>query len=178
MKKIWFAFFILISVFAFKLNHGYSIEPSYKINFTIGYWAGTCNGTIGGVKGNINFDETDLNKSYFNIGFDVNTINTNSEGRDSHLKKEDYFDVAKFPIIIFKSTAITKTTEGYSVEGNLTIKSVSKKIQIPFTFKDTGSGALFTGTLKINRVDYTIGTSSWKLKDEVSINISLPVKKI
>ncbi len=178
MKKIVIVSIILISVLAFKINQGYSVEPSYKVTFAIGSWLGTCNGTIGGVKGNIHFDDNDLTKSFFNIGFDVNTLNTSNSSRDGHLKKEDYFDVAKFPTIIFKSSAITKTASGYSLEGNLTIKAITKKINFPFTFKDIGASGIFTGTLNINRVDYAVGTSDWKVKDEVNISISLPVKKI
>ena len=169
---------LALIVLSFTINQNWSIEPGSKVTFSIGYWAGTCNGTIGGIKGNINFDAEDLSKSFFNIGFDVNTINSNNNLRDNHIKKEDYFDAAKFPIILFKSTAITKSTSGYIVEGNLTIKSTTKKIQIPFTFKENATGAVFTGNFKINRIDYTVGESSWKLKDEVIITVLVPVKKI
>lgn len=177
MKNLFIALLIIISAIAFKLNQGWSIEPGYKVAFSIGFWAGTCDGTISGLKGNINFDENDLAKSVVNLGMDLNTIKTGNNTRDGHLQKEEYFDVAKYPFIIFKSTGFSKTSTGYLAEGNLSIKATTKKVQIPFTFKETATGGIFTANFKINRVDYKVSESSWKLKDTVRISVSLPVKK-
>jgi polyisoprenoid-binding protein YceI len=179
MKIKQFAFYIgLLGVLAFKLIQGWNIEPTYKVSFSIGYWAGTCDGSIEGLKGNINFDANDPGKSVVNLGMDLNTLKTGNGTRDSHLKKEEYFDVAKYPFIIFKSTGFSKTAGGYLVEGNLSIKATTKKIQIPFTFTETGTDGIFKARFKINRVDYKVSESSWKLKDTVTINVSIPVKKL
>jgi polyisoprenoid-binding protein YceI len=177
MKKLAFVFLLFI-LFAFKGSQSWSIEPNYKINFTIGYFAGTCNGSIEGLIGNIVFDENDLKKSIFNFGVDLNTLKTGISKRDDHLKTADYFNIAKYPTIIFKSTTITKTTAGYVAEGNLTIKAVTKKVQLPFTFKDNAGTAVFSSKFKINRLDYFVGESTWKLKDSVSVSVTLPVKKL
>ncbi len=177
MKKIGFIFLLFILI-AFKGSQTWLIEPNYKINFTIGYFAGTCNGSIAGLIGNVMFDENDLKKSVFNFGVDLNTLKTGIEKRDDHLKTSDYFNITKYPTIIFKSTAITKTTTGYIAEGILTIKTVTKKVQLPFTFKDNAGAAVFSSKFKINRQDFFIGESTWKLKDSVSVSVALPVKKI
>lgn len=60
---------------------------------------------------------------------DVNSIHTGQPDRDSHLKGSDFFDIEQFPTIHFQSTAFHKKTETtYSVEGNLTLKGITKPI--------------------------------------------------
>jgi polyisoprenoid-binding protein YceI len=177
MKKLIFLslFFILL---AFKGSQSWAIEPNYKINFTIGYWAGTCNGSISGLIGNIIFDENDISKSVFNFGVDLTTLKTGNTMRDDHLKKEENFNTPKYPFILFKSSSISKTLIGYVVEGNLTIKATTKKVQLPFTVKANAGTTVFSSNFKINRLDYFVGESSWKLKDSVTVNVTIPVKKL
>jgi polyisoprenoid-binding protein YceI len=171
------ALIALIFVFnSFKQKKPLVIAPGYKINFSIGYWAGICNGSVEGLIGNVMFDENDLKKSVFNFGVDLNTLKTGIEKRDNHLKTADYFNVAKYPTIIFKSNAITKTTTGYIAEGNLTIKAITKKVVFPFTYKETKDAGVFSGGFKINRLDYFVGENTWKIKDTVAVTFTIPVK--
>lgn len=177
MKKLAFIS-LVIFLLGFKGTRSWAIEPNYKINFSVVYWAGICNGSIAGLVGNIVFDENDLTKSVFNFGVDLTTLKTGSDLRDGHLKKEEYFNTPKYPSIIFKSITITKTTNGYTAEGNLTIKATTKKIKLPFTFKENAGTAEFLSTFKINRLDYFVGESTWKLKDSVTVNVIMPTKKL
>lgn len=172
------ALIALIFVFnSFKQKTPLAIEPGYKINFSIGYWAGVCNASIAGLIGNVMFDENDLKKSVFNFGVDLNTLKTGIEKRDDHLKTADYFNVVKNPTIIFKSSSILKTSQGYIAEGNLTIKAITKKIVFPFIYKETKDAGVFSGSFKINRLDYYVGENTWKIKDTVAVTFTIPVKK-
>jgi len=109
---------------------------------------------------------------------DVSSINTESENRDKHLKSEDFFDAAKYPLITFKGTAFKKVNDtNYKVTGHLTMHGITKTVELDAVCK-LGSNPVnkkaiagFKITGKINRSDFGIApsTSSAMVGDEVSL---------
>ncbi|MBC3758760.1 YceI family protein [Hyunsoonleella sp. SJ7] len=110
-------------------------------------------GTFTGMKGDFNFDETNLENSNFNICIDASTINTKNKKRDAHLKDPDFFDVDKYPTVCFESTAVVRTANGFVTKGNMTILETTRAVEIPFTFENN----TFFGELVIDRFDYELG---------------------
>jgi polyisoprenoid-binding protein YceI len=111
---------------------------------------------------------------------DVNSINTDNEKRDGHLKTPDFFDVAQFPTITFKSTSFKKAKEAntYIVIGNLTMHGITKPVTLTAVAK-TGTNPMSKKTIagfkisgKLNRSDFKIGdsTPSAIASDEVIIS--------
>ena len=109
----------------------------------------------------------DFSDASFSFTAKVNSINTNEPKRDEHLKQEDFFDAAKFPVITFKSNSFKKVKgNNYKVKGELTIKNVTKTVEFDAKFggviKDpwggTRSGLKVWG--KINRFDYGLKYNS------------------
>lgn len=123
---------------------------------------------ISNVTGNFtNFDvnaETeadDFSKSKISFTADVNSINTNNEQRDGHLKSPDFFDTEKYPQLKFESSRLEKKSdEEYALHGNLTIRDVTKPVNLKVDFggiaKDPYGNvkAGFTLEGKINRKDF------------------------
>lgn len=105
--------------------------------------------------GDDNFDNADVEFS-----LDVDSIDTNQEMRDGHLKGEEFFDAAKFPTIKFVSTSMVKDGDGYKLTGNLTMKDVTKPVTLQAEYG--GSAVDFYGnhkagfevTGKINRKEF------------------------
>jgi polyisoprenoid-binding protein YceI len=63
---------------------------------------------------------------------DIASIDTNNEGRDKHLKNEDFFNVKKFPKMTFKSSSVKKTGDNtFEVTGNLNVLGVDRKVVVP-----------------------------------------------
>lgn len=96
-----------------------------------------------------------------NFSLDVDSIDTNQEGRDAHLKGADFFDAERYPKITFKSTSFTNTGgDDYKLEGNLTIKGVTKPVALDVEFGGTATDfygntkAGFEITGKINRKEF------------------------
>jgi polyisoprenoid-binding protein YceI len=86
-------------------------------------------GEFHGIKGSLTLDPTDITKSSVEATIDVSTINTRDAQRDSDLKSANFFDVAKFPTMTFKSTEIRKTgTDAVAVSGDLTIHGVTHSV--------------------------------------------------
>ena len=106
-------------------------------------------------------------------------MDTDIEARDNHLRKEEYFDVEKYPKISFKSTKVTTTNkEGYLfIFGIITIKNVSKEISFPFTQTSKDGGILFEGEFKLNRRDFGVGGKSFSVADDLTVELSIFARK-
>jgi polyisoprenoid-binding protein YceI len=92
---------------------------------------------------------------------EANSIDTNNEERDNHLKGGDFFDVAEYPYLTFVSTKITKREDGdYTIMGDLTLKGHTQNIQLDATYSvptldpwmNLKTGLTILG--KINRKDF------------------------
>ncbi|MEO5996198.1 MAG: YceI family protein, partial [Chitinophagaceae bacterium] len=77
-------------------------------------------GTFTHLQGSIHFDTENLSAAGFTVTVDAATVKTGNNSRDSHLKKEEYFNVAKYPLILFSSEKIEKSTTAgsYVATGN------------------------------------------------------------
>ncbi len=88
------------------------------------------------------------------------SIDTRSADRDGHLQSPDFFDVANFPKITYKSTSVKDGGAGIVVEGELTIKDVTKPLTIEFEYTGTAKDPFgndrygFEGEAEINRKDF------------------------
>jgi polyisoprenoid-binding protein YceI len=119
-------------------------------------------GTIVFSAGSFFINEKDFTKSRFEGTLDASTVNTNNTKRDEHLKSAEFFDVAKYPTIVFTSKKITKWKAGkYKVSGELTLHGITKPVTIecePPTavIKDSWGIARrgFSATSQINRRDF------------------------
>lgn len=103
----------------------------------------------------------DLTDAKIDFTVDVNSINTDNEMRDNHLKGDDFFNAAQYPNMSFKGTSFKKISGNkYALYGNLTIRNVTKPVKFDVTFGGTakdGYGntkAGFKATTAINRFDY------------------------
>jgi polyisoprenoid-binding protein YceI len=95
------------------------------------------------------------------IEISVASIDTRNADRDGHLQSPDFFDAASFPKITFASTSIKDAgADKVIVEGNLTVKDVTKSISIEFEFTGTATDPYgnarfgFEGAAEINRKDF------------------------
>ena len=164
MKNIVY-FLVLIALFAFVAADLKPLDTKDAVTFTIKNFGLNVNGELSGLKGKIKWDATNPANSSFDVSVDVNTINTGIDSRDSHLKKEDYFNVEKYPTIRLTGTAVTPT----DFTGTLTIKGIAKKISFPFKVTPMGNGFLFQGNFSISRKDFGVGGSSAVLSENINV---------
>src|SRR6185437_15164554 len=85
-------------------------------------------GTIGGMKGTATYDPRDPSKDSVDATLDAKTFNSGVDSRNDQVKT-DYFEVAKYPTITFKSTKVTAASDGgLTITGNLTIKGTTRQV--------------------------------------------------
>jgi polyisoprenoid-binding protein YceI len=129
-------------------------------------------GKFKGFSGVLKFDAKDLANSSLSATVDASTIDTDNSLRNKHLKeKESFFYVAKYPQLKMKTTKIEKNGENFIGYFDLTIKETTKNVKIPFTFKQEGEKASFQGSAVINRRDWSVGSGTLGMSDNVTFTI-------
>ena len=112
--------------------------------------------------GSIKADDKDFTDAEIRVTIQVNSIDTDNEKRDSHLKGDDFFNAERYPEITFKSESLTGVSDDrYKLRGKLTIKDVTRTVEFDVAYKGTieamgatRAGFKVTGT--IDRFDYNI----------------------
>lgn len=176
MKTVLSFVVVLTGLLAVKAQQYKPVDEKSEIRFTVKNFGLTTSGSLGGLKGSIKFNPSDLSTSSFEVSVDVNSINTGIDSRDDHIKKEDYFDVGRYPTVNFTSTGITQNQSDYTVTGKLTIKGVTKTISFPFTVENQDNGILLNGNFTINRKDFNVGESSAVLGNTVNVSLKVFAK--
>jgi K(+)-stimulated pyrophosphate-energized sodium pump len=163
----------------------YNVDGAHSaVDFSIKHIVTNTKGSISVDSGWVNLQSD--KKIY--IQMDVNTLSTQNSYRDKSLKDEGFFNVAKYPKIIFESSEIVRDTVSkefnFTAKGQITIKGITKAANIAFNYvgvelKDMGEDGKFNvggfeGKTVINRLDYGIGDSG-SLGENVTINLNLEV---
>ena len=151
----------------------WQIADGYSIEFS----SNDAGGVFKTFKGTIIFDEQNPAASKFDVTIDAASINTGNGLQNKHAKSDEWFDVAKYPVIHYTSNKFTKAGSGYQVTGDLEIHGVKKPVTIPFTFQKTAKGGVFTGSFTVNRSDFHVGKPGGEVAEQIKIDISVPVTK-
>jgi polyisoprenoid-binding protein YceI len=165
----------------------YTIDPAHtSANFSVKHLGlSMVHGRFATVSRTILLDEKAPEKSSVTAVIKTASINTDVAMRDKDLNSPRYFDSATYPEIKFTSTSIRKVGgDQYVAKGNLTIRDVTKQVEIPFTLAqgkspkgDPRLGA--EGSLTINRLDYNVGSTipAMAVGTDIKIDLSVEAQK-
>jgi polyisoprenoid-binding protein YceI len=145
------------------------------------------NGALHGVTGVVHLDDKNITHSSVEASIDATSVNTDEPKRDEHLKTAEFFNVAQYPTLTFKSTKLFKEDGKLKLTGDLTLAGVTKPItltldgpaapQVNPMSKATISGFSASGTL--SRKDFNFGQkySAPILGDDVTFTIDIEMDK-
>ena len=150
----------------------------------------TVRGTLGKVAGTIDYDGKSAESIKADISIDVNGINTGTENRDKDLRSDNFFDVAKYPTVTFKSKRVEPAGQGrFRLVGDLTIHGVTKEVALdvdgPSPILKQPNGAQRVGAsaaTKLNRRDFGLQYSKMVeaapvVGDEIQVQIDIEASK-
>jgi len=174
-KTLYFSFVVaaavMFAVSAHAAAPSWSVDKAHSnIYFGVQHIYSTVKGVFNDFTGDIRFDPDNLGDSRFDFTVQVESIDTNITKRDNHLRSGDFFDAGKYPEMTFKSAAIKHLGgNGYSVEGTLTVKDVSRTVAVPFTYFGTTPNpfdpkqlvAGFEARMTIDRLQYHVGAGKF-----------------
>jgi polyisoprenoid-binding protein YceI len=159
------AMFLFLSLISLSAQTRWTIDKAHsKVQFTVTHLViSEVTGLFKSFDGNITAGKDDFSDANISFKIDVNSISTDNDQRDTHLKSDDFFNAAKFPFMTFVGKSMQKIADNkYRLTGDLTIRDVTKSITLDVvyngTVKDpwgnTKSGFKIVGEL--NRFDYNL----------------------
>lgn len=166
MAKLRFAAILsLISLMTINAQTKWTVDKAHsKVQFTVTHLIiSEVTGEFKSFDATVESSKDDFTDAKIDFSADVNSINTDNEARDKHLKSDDFFNAEKFPKLTFKGKSFKKVGEkNYKLVGDLTIRDVTKEVSLDVIYN--GSVKDPWGNIKagfkikgeINRFDYNL----------------------
>jgi polyisoprenoid-binding protein YceI len=163
MKKMLVFVSVLFLQVAAIAQTKWSLDATHSnVRFTVPHLViSEVEGSFSKFDGTVSHAKPDFTDAVIDFTVDVNSIDTDNEKRDGHLKSDDFFNAEKYPQMKFQGTSFKKLSGSkYELTGNLTIRDVTKPVKFDVVYGGTakdGYGntkAGFKATSNINRFDY------------------------
>lgn len=192
MKKAVFAVLLVLGFTFVNAQTKWNIDKSHSnVGFSVTHLViSEVTGQFKSFNADIETKNDDFTDAKINFTIDVASISTENEGRDKHLKSDDFFNAEKFPKITFVGKSFKKVDgKKYKLVGDFTIRDVTKQITLDVIFNGTvkdpwgNTKAGFKISGEINRMDYNV---KWNnlieaggavVSKEVAINVNLELNK-
>lgn len=171
-------FVLLFSTFSCFSQELVQNDSASAITFTIKNFGFNVAGSFNDFTISSNFNSDNLKECFLNAEIRVNSIFTDLNLRDKHLLEADYFDVKKYPKIVFQSIEIQNTANAkYVLKGFITIKGIKRRLETMLEVINSKTGIVFQANFTLNRKDFGVGGNSLVLSDEVNIKIKYVATK-
>ena len=161
-----------------------------EVGFKVRHFLSRTPGRFNDFTGRIQLDPARPEAGQVEFRVRASSVDTGIEDRDKHLRTADFFDVAKYPEIVFRSETIKKAAKDrYDVTGTLSLRGVDKRITLPVTFlgitKDPWGGerAGFSTAITLDRKEFgmlwnkALDQGGFVLGDEVWITLEIEALK-
>ncbi|KAB8029850.1 YceI family protein [Fluviispira multicolorata] len=177
---ILFSIIILVSFNVFSLQPGkYQLDQKEsKVEFSVqNFVFMTVNGQFDKFQGKLQITKK-FTDSKVEATVETKSINTDNSSRDKHLRSGDFFEVEKYPKMIFIGKSFTGDLNSFKIIGDLTIKGITKSIVFEGKSMSPKNAdkELFNIDTKVNRNDFNLSHGSF-IGETVTIKLNLmPVK--
>jgi polyisoprenoid-binding protein YceI len=149
----------------------------------------TVKGRFKNLSGTLSIDEANPANSTIEAAIEVASVDTGAEQRDAHLRSDDFFNAEQYPEITFRSTGISGKDDDWKLEGELTIRDVTKPVALDVEFEGRGPDAYggeragFTAKTAFNRSDFGVNwnglieTGGVVVSDKVKVTLNVQAVK-
>jgi len=133
-----------------------------QISFTYQQMGSRMYGTFGKFEAKLDFDTDNLANARTTLHIDLSSIDAGSEDANTELVKPAWFDTEKFPLAVFESSRFTQVAEHrYQIVGQLTLKGITREVEVPVDLKPDNAIGIFDGELVLNRDEFGLGAGEW-----------------
>lgn len=167
LTAVIFCLVLLMAGTASAQSENWRVDTDHSsIYFDTRHTLATVRGQFKGFTGTVDFDPDNLTAGSVEFTVRVDTINTGINKRDNHLRSDDFFATGQYPEMTFSSTDIRHMQDNrYIMEGDLTVRDVTRRVELPFTYLGIRDNPLekgqevsgFEAEFAINRLDYNVG---------------------
>lgn len=178
-----FTAFLILTISAAAQVQTWQIDPNHTAaQFSVRHMGiSTVRGAFTKVNGSAQYDPSNVSKTAIDATIDASSVDTRVSMRDEDLRSPNYFDVAKYPTITFKSKSVQAAGEGkLKIVGDLTIHGVTKEVTLdvdgpsaPVTDPKGNSHVGASAGTNVNRKDFGVGGSSNMVGEDITITIDV-----
>jgi polyisoprenoid-binding protein YceI len=169
----------------------WNIDPAHsEIRFKVKHLViSTVTGEFKRFSGTVTAEKPDFSDARVKFEADVNSISTNNEQRDGHLKSPDFFDASSHPKLSFASKSLVAKADGsYELVGDMTMRGITRRISLHAEYGGTVKGfegdvAAFSITGTLNRQEFGLRWNALTeaggvvVSDDVKLDIAVELKK-
>jgi polyisoprenoid-binding protein YceI len=153
------------------------VGPGSTLGFTTAWSGAPIQGRFDKWRAGIVFSPELLDQSKVTATIDLASVNTGDKQRDETLPSGDWFDAAAHPQAEFRANRFEKTGEGrYVAHGTLSLKGVTKPLDLPFRLKIDGQRAEMSGTASLDRTVFGIGQGEFAATDQIPAKVTVRVE--
>ncbi len=136
MKKLFSTMLVFVIMASTAFADEWKIDKTHSsVSFKVRHMAiSRVKGGFDEFSGIVQFDGKNVNRGSVELSIDVASVNTKDKKRDTDLKSPVFFDVVTYPLITFKSTSITEEGDGFKINGDMTMKDVTKEVSFDVEF--------------------------------------------
>ncbi|EST30399.1 polyisoprenoid-binding protein [Streptomycetaceae bacterium MP113-05] len=175
-----------------QLTGEYTLDPAHtRIGFVARHAMVTkVRGAFNDFTGTARIDGENPGRSTVELTIKAESIDTRNADRDGHLRSNDFLDMAQYPDITFRSTAVEATGDTtFDVTGDLTVKGVTRRVTVPFTYEGQALDPFgnrrigLEGSTTINRQDFgvtwnaALETGGFLVSDKVTLEFDVSAVK-
>ncbi len=169
----------------------WTVDPMHsEVQFKLKHLViSTVTGSFNQFSAEMEAEKEDFTDATISFTADINSISTNNQQRDEHLKSDDFFNAEKFPQMTFRSNALEKNGDDYVLKGDLTIRDMTHPVTLAVAFGGVAQDpygqtkAGFEAEGKINRKEFGLMWSAITeaggvvVSDEVKILLNIQFVK-
>jgi polyisoprenoid-binding protein YceI len=167
--------------------NAWNVDRSHsQVGFVVRHFFTPVRGKFDSVQVSLQFDPDNPAASAVEVTIVASSVNTGHTRRDNDLRSANFFEVARYPLITFKSSAVRATgPNAYVATGTLTIRDVSRDIELLIQFlgrqemptRDGGTREVagFEAGLTIDRRDFGVGTGDWVRTNVVGGDVKIEI---
>jgi polyisoprenoid-binding protein YceI len=157
-----------------------ALPAASKLEFTGTQAGAEFTGAFRAFAASVEFDPGALERARIEVQIQLVSVDSKDKDRDKIILGPDIFDAAHFPVAHYITRGIAKSGNGYTAQGALTLRGVTKDVAINFQFVPANGSAQLTGSAELKRLDFGAGQGDWKstewVGDPVRISFNLLLK--
>lgn len=152
------------------------VEPGSTLGFRTAWSGQPLTGRFETWRADILFSPDALDRSRVTVTIDVASADTGDRQRDAALSTDDWFGAAAHPQAVFEARRFQKTGEDrFLAHGRLTLRGVSRPIDLPFRLHIVGDRAEVSGVTSLDRTVFGVGQGEWQSTDQIPAKVSVTV---
>ena len=161
------------------------IHDESRLGFTATQTGSEFRGRVEQFEADMTFHADEPDRSSFDVVIDVTSVTTGSGDRDQALADKPWFWFDRFPRARFRTHRIVhKGGDRYEAVADLTIKSITHEVVLPFTWTQQGDtatlegqvSAIMEGGLTMDRTRWNVGTGDWSTGDTIGRKVDVSVE--